>query len=103
MVIHLPHLPDPGKGLGVLIRAAPVMKRFIKVMGSVFPEHPGKAICFQINYSSPEGLLIPVAKSRHHAVRIHSSPQAMHVHVSLFHAAPSASSGTHSSSSGALL
>lgn len=69
MVIHLPGLPDPCKGLQVLIRAAPVMKRFIKVMGSVFPEHPGKAICFQDNYSSLEGLLIPVAKSQDHAVR----------------------------------
>lgn len=29
----------------------------------VFPEHPVKAICFQNNYFSPEGLLIPVAKS----------------------------------------
>lgn len=30
----------------------------------VFPEHPGKAICLRNNYSSPERLLVAVAKSR---------------------------------------
>ena len=37
MVVHLPCLLYPGKALWLFIKAASVMKRFIKLMGSCVP------------------------------------------------------------------
>lgn len=74
IAIYPPWVPYPGKVLWLFIKATSVLKRFLRLWEIVFPEHPIKAICFQNNYSSPERLLIPVAKSRHHAVRTPQQP-----------------------------
>lgn len=52
----------------------------------VFPEHPVKAVCFQNNYPSPEGLLIPVAKSWQQAsTATHRGPGTFSISLLLSH------------------